>query len=164
MHKLHDRTGRRRRAWPLSLAMMTALGVTAWGSGPAFAQQGPGVRGGLSVDPDQVYIGAHYVTAPLVDRLRFQPNLEVGVGDDLTVIAVNFEFAYYMPAGRDWQLYVGGGPAINVIDSEFLDDSQAEGGFNVLLGVRQRRGLFFELKVGAVDSPDLKFGVGYTFR
>jgi hypothetical protein len=42
--------------------------------------------------------------------------------------------------------------------------SETEGGFNILLGVQHTRGLFFELKVGAGDSPDLKFGVGYTFR
>ena len=55
-------------------------------------------------------------------------------------------------------------PAINIVNSDFRDGSDTEGGFNILLGVRQRSGLFFELKVGAVDSPDLKFGVGYTFR
>jgi hypothetical protein len=24
--------------------------------------------------------------------------------------------------------------------------------------------LFFEMKIGTIDSPDLKFGVGWTFR
>ena len=31
-------------------------------------------------------------------------------------------------------------------------------------GAEQSRGLFFEFKVGAIDSPNLKFGVGWTFR
>lgn len=154
---------------PVRLALGRAFAAATLVAGvlcaaPAQAQQGPGVRGGLSVDPDQVYVGAHYVTAPLVDRLRFQPNLEVGLGDDVKVIALNFEFAYYFPGGGEWQPYVGGGPAINIIDSDFRDDTDTEGGFNILLGLRHRRGLFFELKVGAIDSPDLKFGVGYTFR
>ena len=26
------------------------------------------------------------------------------------------------------------------------------------------QGLFFEFKIGAIDSPDFKFGVGWTFR
>lgn len=159
MQKLRDVVG------PAVVRVLCALvGIGVAQASPALAQQGPGVRGGISLDPDQFFVGAHYVTGPLVDRLRFQPNLEVGVGDDLKVIALNFEFAYYLPAGREWQMYVGGGPAINVIDSDARDDSDTEGGFNVVLGVRQRRGLFFEMKVGAVDSPDLKFGVGYTFR
>lgn len=157
MQKLLDLACRR---FTLGLVLAASVGLAS----PASAQQGPGVRGGISLDPDQGYVGAHYVTAPLVSSLRFQPNLEVGLGDDLKLIALNFEFAYYVPAGRDWQMYVGGGPAINIIDSDFRDDADTEGGFNILLGVRQRGGLFFELKVGAMDSPDLKFGVGYTFR
>ena len=35
---------------------------------------------------------------------------------------------------------------------------------NLLFGVENRGGLFFEVKVGAIDSPDVKFGVGFTFR
>ena len=58
---------------------------------PAMAQDA-GLRGGLSVDPDQFYIGGHLETSPLIDRLHFRPNLEVGFGDDLTLIAVNMEF------------------------------------------------------------------------
>ena len=44
-------------------------------------------------------------------------------------------------------------------------DSDTEGGFNFIVGAKQTRaGLFFEVKVGVEGSPDLKFGVGYTFR
>ena len=46
----------------------------------------------------------------------------------------------------------------------FNDDSDAEGGLNFVFGAKRSRGLFFEVKVGAIDSPDLKFGVGYTWR
>ena len=35
---------------------------------------------------------------------------------------------------------------------------------NFLFGAEARNGLFFELKVGVIDSPELKFGVGYTFK
>ena len=31
-------------------------------------------------------------------------------------------------------------------------------------GLENRRGLFFEFKLGVADSPDFKFGVGFTFR
>ncbi len=37
-------------------------------------------------------------------------------------------------------------------------------GLTVGVGLRRRGGLFFEMKVGAFDSPDFKLGVGYTFR
>lgn len=128
---------------------------------PAAAQT-TGVRAGVSLDPDQFYFGGHVETAPLVDRVHFRPNIEVGIGDGATLIALNFEFAYVFPARQAWRLYVGAGPALNIIDTD--RDTEAEGGFNILLGAMHRDGLFVEFKVGALDSPGLKFGVGYTFR
>jgi hypothetical protein len=128
------------------------------------AAQAPGVRAGVSVDPDQVYLGGHYETGPLVDRLHFKPNLEVGFGDDLTHIGINFEFVYKFSTGSPWDLYAGGGPAINIYRFDDIDESETEGGLNLLFGIEHARGLFFEVKVGTLDSPDLKFGVGWTFR
>ena len=137
-----------------SLVLATAL--------PAVAQVGKGVQGGMSVDPDQVFFGGHIETSPLVDRLRFRPGVDVGLGDNATAIGLNFDFTYMFTAGRPWNIYAGAGPAINWFDVD--DSSEMDGGFNILLGARQRDGLFFELKVGTVGSPDLKFGVGFTFR
>jgi hypothetical protein len=130
-----------------------------------------GVRAGVSGSPDQVYAGLHYESAPFADQLRFRPNLEIGVGDNQTVVALNFEFAYYIPiesgrrgrrARNPWSLYVGAGPAL-VID-RFTNDTNSGGGFNILIGAQHRQGVFTELKVGMIDSPSVKFGVGYTFR
>ena len=141
---------------------LTMLAVVVVAS-PA-AAQAPGIRGGVSVDPDQIYFGGHYETGPLVDRLHFKPNLEAGFGDDLVLVAFNFEFVYKFPRRGEWGLYAGGGPAVNFISFDDLDDSETEAGFNVLIGVESARGLMFELKIGALDSPNLKFGVGWTFR
>jgi hypothetical protein len=130
------------------------------------AAQNAGIRGGLSIDPDQFYVGAHIETSPLVDRLYFRPNVEVGFGDDLTLIAANMEFVYKFTTRRPWNLYVGGGPALNVymFDGPGDNDAESEAGFNGLVGLESSRGFFFEFKVGAIDSPEFKFGVGYTWR
>ena len=90
------------------------------------------------------------------------------MGDDLVLIGFNLEFAYKVPIqGRPWTVYVGAGPALNILsfdsDRRGRDDTSAEGGFNILLGIEHDGGLFTEFKVGAVDSPDLKFTVGYSF-
>jgi len=140
------------------------LGIVAF-STPATAQDA-GLRGGLSIDPDQFYFGGHIETSPLLDRLHFRPNVEVGIGDDLTVISGNLEFAYKFTTRRPWNLYVGAGPALNVFmfDGAGDNDTETEAGFNALVGVESSRGLFFEFKVGAIDSPEFKFGVGYTWR
>jgi hypothetical protein len=139
------------------------LGLVVFSATSAAAQD-PGIRAGLSVDPDQFYFGGHLETGPLVDRLHFRPNLEVGFGDDLTLIAANMEFVYKFPSRSGWTFYAGGGPALNVFIDDATDDSNTEAGLNLLIGVEQARGLFFEFKFGVVDSPDFKFGVGWTFR
>jgi hypothetical protein len=144
--------------WVTSLSFLLAL---VGFSTPAAAQD-PGIRGGISVDPDQFYFGAHLETPPLVDRLFFRPNLEVGFGDDLSLLAANMEFVYKFSTARAINLYAGGGPALNIYMAD--DDSDTEAGFNFLVGMETNRGLFFEFKIGVMDSPDLKFGVGYTWR
>jgi hypothetical protein len=128
----------------------------------AFAQ-GPGVRAGVSVDPDQFYVGGHYETDELIDHLYLRPNLEVGFGDDVTTVAVNIEAIYKFPLKnrRDTSVYAGGGPAINFYDRD--NESDAKGGLNLLGGIEFGK-VFFEVKGGLFDSPNLKVGIGYTFR
>jgi hypothetical protein len=69
-----------------------------------------------------------------------------------------------MPINQEWQAYFGGGPAMNLISSNGKDGTDAGPGLTVLAGLRHRGGLFFEMKVGAFDSPDFKLAAGYTFR
>ena len=139
------------------------LGVVIFSSTPALAQDG-GIRGGISIDPDQFYFGGHLETSPLVDRLYFRPNVEIGIGDDLTLIGANMEFVYKFTTRSPWTVFTGGGPALNIFMRDDVD-SDTDAGFNILVGVEQAKGLFFEFKIGVIDSsPDFKFGVGWTFR
>ena len=124
------------------------------------AAQTVGVKAGASVNPDQFYFGGQVETAPLLDQLRFRPNVEIGIGNDLTLVAFNIEFAFDFPQG-DWRWFVGGGPALNVINIE--DETDSEGGFNILVGAAHEGGLFGDVKFGLGDSPDFKIGVGYSF-
>lgn len=95
-------------------------------------------------------------------RYDISNRLEIGLGDETTIAAFNVEFAYQFRSPEAWNVYAGAGPALNIIDRE--RETDAEAGFNVLVGVAHEDGLFAELKVGAFDSPRLKFGVGYAFR
>lgn len=149
--------------WPTGLSFL--LGVVLFSATPALAQDA-GIRGGISIDPDQFYFGGHLETSPLVDRLYFRPNVEVGFGDDLTLIGANLEFVYKFTRSRPLNVYAGAGPALNILmfDRPGDNDAETEAGFNILIGAETRRGFFFEFKIGAMDSPDLKFGVGYTWR
>jgi hypothetical protein len=106
----------------------------------------------------------HVETPAIVDRVHLRPNLEIGFGDDVTLVGVNVEAVYKYPLRRSpWVVYGGGGPAINYYNFDNDRGSDTRGGMNFVGGLEHDRGLFFEVKVGAWDSPDLKFGVGYNF-
>ena len=70
--------------WTLSLVVV--CGAAAPASAQGFR---PGVRAGASVDPDQFYFGGQVETPPIVDRVHLRPNVDIGFGDDTTLIAVN---------------------------------------------------------------------------
>ena len=96
----------------------------------------------------------------------------IGVYPVLALLAFNLEFAYKMPLeDNPWTVYVGAGPALNILSFSDdggrrgrRDDTEAEGGFNILVGAEHSGGLFAEFKIGASDSPDLKFTIGYSFQ
>ena len=145
--------------------LATAIAVV-WPA--AAAAQGPGVRGGVSIKPDQFYVGGHFETSELVNDVYFRPNVEAGLGSNLTLIGLNFEFVYKFPRRNRWRLYAGGGPGVNFYSfdrgRDRDRDTSSEAGLNFLIGVEQSSRLSFEFKIGALDSPELKFGVGWTFR
>jgi hypothetical protein len=149
--------------------MLAAVAVLALAA-PAAAQTHVthvGVRAGFSADPEQFHFGGHIETRPLLERLTFRPNAEIGVGDNVTVFTANLEFVYSVPlSGEPWRIYFGAGPALVVysVDDGPGDNDGAGGGFNIVLGAQHSGGLFGELKVGFADSPELKVTVGFAFR
>jgi len=132
--------------------------------------RGLGFRGGVTVDPDQIHLGFHTDLGEFVRNLRFQPNVEVGLGDDLTLIALNLESIYLFRGGGTVIPYVGGGLGINFFndrETSLREDDDVEVGLNVLAGLETFVGrdqkFFGEIKLGAGDSPDFKLTLGITF-
>lgn len=127
-----------------------------------------GLRAGASADPDQFYFGVHADTPPIADRLSFRPNVELGLGNDVTLVAVNLELVDRLPLqnSSQWTLLAGAGPAANFysyIGMRDRGDNELGGGLNLLVGLEHRNGFFGEVKVGFIDSPGVKFGVGCSF-
>lgn len=148
-----------RRVWFVTGLLAVVVGLP----GVAAAQAKAGVRAGVSADPDQFYVGGHAETAPILESLTFRPTVELGFGDRVTALALNVEFAYGIPlANQPWRVYVGGGPAANIYWVDGPRESDVGGGFNLLVGLEHRDGLFAEIKVGGIDSPSFKLAVGYT--
>jgi len=159
----------------LSLAV---LGLILGGSGialPAHAEEigyrGWGPRVGMTMNPDQVHFGAHLDFGNIGGHIRLQPNLEVGIGDDLTVLALNGEGAYRFSSEWDsWTPYLGGGLGLHVVGTEdggLVEESETQFGLSALGGIDKGLSngsrIFFEGKAGFVDAPEFKFAVGYTF-
>ena len=146
----------RRLWWALALVLMVST--------PAFAQLKGGVRAGVSGGPTQFVLGGHVETKEIVERLTFRPSVDLGVGNGGTILGLNIEFAYWLPAKTEpWKFYVGAGPAANIVHSNGFG-TDVFGGFNLLGGVLHTSGLFVEMKGGIADSPDFKFLVGYQFK
>ena len=143
------------------LHVIGAVSMLGTGAAPAVAQT-VGIRAGVSINPEQFYFGGHVQSPPLVDRVHFRPNLEIGLGNGTTLTAFNLEFAYLFRSPEAWSVYAGAGPALNLTHRE--GNTSAEPGANVLVGVAHEDGLFAEIKIGALDSPRVKVGIGYAVR
>jgi hypothetical protein len=150
----------------MSLLFLLIATVLVVFSPPAMAQSRAGVRAGISVDPTQFYFGGHVDVKEIVEKFWFRPNAEIGVGDGITTFTLNGEFVYF-PAvrSREWTPYFGGGPAfvLGTIKRNGVRDTDVGPGFNFVAGIQQRQGLLAEIKIGAIDSPNFKLGIGWTW-
>ena len=147
------------------IAVMAFLLTGTASADGALGFRGWGLRGGLSVDPDQFFVGAHVDLGEFVENLHFTPNITVGFGDDITLIAINPDVYYSFPVEDIGSLYVGGLLAFQRFDfdSEYLD-AETEMGLHGIAGLDLGAvPLFFELNIGLDDTPDLKAAVGFTF-
>jgi len=142
---------------------------------PAAALPNFGARGGFTSGPDQIHLGAHAEVLEFSPGLVLLPSLEVGLGDDRTVWALNGEVAYTIDRAqwRGWHPYVGGGIGIFIVSFDLpdapagTDDSRTDAGLSVLVGASKLLNLghkfFAEVKVGLEDAPDVKLTAGLTF-
>ncbi len=157
----------------LMAAVMGAVLIPALALADAYTDvgfRGWGPRIGLSVNPDQVHFGGHLDFGQFAKHIRFQPNVELGFGDDIDLFTVNAEAAYRFSQQWDvWSPYLGGGLGANIkrYNNNVDRDTETDLGVNVLGGIE--KGLssgdrfFVEGKFSLNDVPDVKVTVGWTF-
>jgi hypothetical protein len=152
----------------VGMALSSAVALAGPDSDIGFRGWGP--RVGLSVNPDQVYFGAHIDYGNFAKHIRFQPNVELGFGDNVKLFTLNAEAAYRFSAQWDvWSPYLGGGLGANIksVDNSNNNNSDTDIGLNLLGGIE--KGLsngdrfFIEGKLSLNDVPDVKIAVGWTF-
>ncbi|MBW7997789.1 MAG: hypothetical protein FVQ81_14700 [Candidatus Glassbacteria bacterium] len=132
---------------------------------------GWGGRAGVTLDPEQIHVGFHLDLGDIAERVRLQPNIEIGFGDNATLVAINPEVFYLFKPRERWTPYAGGGLGINIVNWDAkagkADKTETEVGLNLLGGIETKIGdttkFFGEVKFGVGDSPDVKFTVGLTF-
>ena len=156
----------------IALSLMVGLLFTlpALASNRGAGYRGFGPRVGYTINPDQVHFGAHIDFGDLAGNLMMLPNLEVGIGDDLTTIAPSFELDYRFRS--DWGAgtpYFGGGMGPVFYSAKHGGGSSSKLGIYLQFGIGKgssgsESGHFFlEGKLGLADAPDGKITVGWTF-
>ena len=140
-------------------------------SSAAFAQ-GIGFQGGMTINPEQVYVGTH-VELPLgSDQLVLRPAIDGGFGSGLRVAAIGAEIQYRVELGNSgWRLSQGFGPGVYVarFASGFADEDATDvsGAWTYAFGIVHEGGFFTEFKGGGSRSfaiPVLRIGAGFTIR
>jgi len=142
----------------LTLLVLTAMLI----AGTAQAAQ-YGMRAGMSLSPDQFVVGGQADLGTGIGATRLVPNVELGFGNDLTMVALNGDLIYDF-AETAWSL--GGELGLNIADHS-NGGSSTDLGLSVLgnyrLGLASGKTLVLEAKLGLVDSADFKFTVGWNF-
>ncbi len=150
--------------------LLAALLVPAAASAGTFSTVGP--RLGFSTGPDQILLGGQLQIGDAAPNLDFVPNVDLGFGDDVTVISANGDFHYRLNVeGMTWQPYVGAGIALNFISFDagpLNDESDTQAGGSIILGAdvptRSGNRFFTELKLGLGDTADFKALAGWNFK
>ena len=153
--------------------LLAVIGLVLTTTAASAQMAGIGPRLGVSIDPDQFAFGGQVKVGPYSSDIFLVPNIEVGLGDDLTIIQFNFDVDYYIPVSNtSLAPYVGAGLGVAVIDFDNdrfgRTDSNTEAGLNILGGLQfansSRNSSFFtEMRIGIGDIPELKFMVGWNF-
>lgn len=161
----------------ISMIIVSLCGLTALAGQRPAGFHGIGPRVGLTFNPDQVHFGGHIDFGDVAENLMMMPNIEIGIGDNLTTISPSFELDYrFRSDWGAWTPYLGGG--IGPVFYSYKDDYWHDNGHDnhaTDLGLYMQFGIgrgsagsqsghfFIEGKLGLVDAPDFKATVGWTF-
>lgn len=129
---------------------------------PRAGAQGVGFQGGVTVDPEQAFVGTHVETGELFQNFRFRPGIDGAFGGDFSLATLNIEFLYHVQVGRSWSVYQGGGPAVVFVRQD--DRTSTHAGSFITFGFAHENGFFTDFKLGTGTAPTLKFDVGFTVR
>jgi hypothetical protein len=125
-----------------------------------------GFTGGVSIDPEQGFVGVFWRTPEIGGRFHLRPGIEGGFGDDLRLATINVDFIARFPLGASgWEFIQGGGPAIVIAKFDFFGRSETDvgAGGSYVLGFAHDSGFLGEFRIGGGGNvPTLKLTAGFA--
>jgi hypothetical protein len=125
-----------------------------------------GFTGGLSIDPEQGFVGVFWRSPDIGGRFHVRPGIEGGFGNDLSVATVNFDFIMRFPIGMSgWDFVQGGGPAVVIIKYDTSGGGSATdvtAGGSYIIGFTHDSGFLGEFRIGGGNVPNLKLVAGFA--
>jgi len=152
----------------LTLVACLALSPTAHAQVISTQSQGSqiGFTGGLSIDPEQGFLGVFWRTPEIGGRFHIRPGIEGGFGSGLSLATVNIDFIARFPLGTSgWDFIQGGGPAIVIakFDAPDLSERDIGAGGSYVFGFAHDSGFLGEFRIGGGGNvPSLKLSAGYA--
>ena len=126
-----------------------------------------GVRLGVGNDPDQIIVGVQFDLGQIVDRVRFEPNVELGFGDDHTILSASAPVHYLFDVDAKVQPFAGGGVSVAYIDHDHGGDEDTEIALKLIGGVdwrlRNDRGFRLEFDLHLGDVYDAQVMAAWSF-
>lgn len=153
----------------LALVLALALGIVSVLSAPARADVDWGLRAGVYDDADEPFVGGELLV-DVWQRWFFNPNLEVVLVDDGSLVTLNGDVHYDFPLDAPFAVWAGGGPAVIFIEPD--DDcrrceDETDIGLNLLAGAGLQRGAvrpYVQGKVILADDREVSLAIGVRFH
>jgi hypothetical protein len=147
-----------------------AFAQTPGSGGPVATAWGP--RVGFGFSPDQLMFGAQLELGGIAPDVTIIPNVEIGVGDNVTTLNLSGDVHYHFNVQTSaWRPYIGAGLTFihaSVDAPPGFDGSSTDLGATIIGGaiVPTRSGsrFFTELHLGLGDVHDFKLIAGWNFK
>jgi len=124
-----------------------------------------GFQGGVSIDPEQGFVGVFWQSPAIGNRLHLRPGIDGGFGNGLRVATINIDFiARFSLGSTGWDLIQGGGPVIALTKIDGFEGTETSAGGSYIIGFAHDSGFFGEFRIAGGNTPSLKMGAGYAIK
>jgi hypothetical protein len=154
----------------IAAVLLVVLGSSSLASAQAIQvssqKSSIGFTGGLSIDPEQGFVGVFWQSPEIGRRFHLRPGIEGGFGEDVRLATFNIDFMARFPIGSSgWHFVQGGGPTIVLAKFDVFgdDESEVSAGGSYIIGFGHDSGFLGEFRIGGGGYvPSLKLTAGYA--